>query len=74
MKKTFKLAEFFCGPGGMGYGAKLSKIKDKKKNIYSIEHVWASDYDQDSCDTYKKNINTKKVFYSPCPLFYSMLY
>ena len=34
MKKTFKLAEFFCGPGGMGYGAKLSKIKDKKKNIY----------------------------------------
>jgi len=41
MKKTFKLAEIFCGPGGMGYGAKLSKIKDKKKNIYSIEHVRA---------------------------------
>ena len=23
----FKLAEFFSGPGGMGYGAGLSKIK-----------------------------------------------
>ena len=23
----FKLAEFFCGPGGMGYGASLSKSK-----------------------------------------------
>jgi len=31
MKKIFKLAEFFCGSGGLGYGAKLSKIKDKKK-------------------------------------------
>jgi len=23
----FKLAEFFSGPGGMGYGAGLSKVK-----------------------------------------------
>ena len=61
MKKIFKLAEFFCGPGGMGYGAKLSKIKDKRKNIYTIDHAWASDYDQDSCNTYKKNIKTKEV-------------
>ncbi len=44
----FKLAEFFSGPGGMGYGAGLSKV-----NNYSIEHAWASDYHRASCDTYK---------------------
>ena len=35
MNKTFKLAEFFSGPGGMGYGAGLSKIKIKKIYIPS---------------------------------------
>ena len=44
----FKLVEFFCGPGGMGYGAGLAKVKGS-----SIEHAWASDYDIDSCNTYK---------------------
>ena len=53
----FKLAEFFSGPGGMGYGAGLSKVKGSL-----IEHAWASDYDQDSCNTYKRNIKTKAVF------------
>jgi len=57
----FRLAEFFCGPGGMGYGAGLSKIK-KNNKIFSIDHAWASDYDLDTCNTYKKNIKTKKVF------------
>ena len=57
----FRLAEFFCGPGGMGYGASLSKIK-KKNKIFSIEHAWASDFDLDTCNTYKKNIKTKNVF------------
>ena len=41
----FRLAEFFSGPGGMGYGAGLSKVKGS-----SIEHAWESDYDQDSCN------------------------
>ena len=62
MTKTFKLAEFFSGPGGMACGAGLSRIKDKNNNIHSIEHAWASDYDEDSCETYKKNIKTKAVF------------
>jgi len=34
MNKIFKLGEFFCGPGGLGYGASLSKIKDKKKKYF----------------------------------------
>ena len=45
MNKIFKLAEFFSGPGGMGLGAGLSKVKSKK-NSYAIEHAWASDYHQ----------------------------
>lgn len=53
----FKLAEFFCGPGGMGYGAGLSKTKNS-----SIEHAWATDYHEDSCNTYKRNIKTKSIF------------
>ena len=35
MKKIFRFAEFFSGPGGMGKGAELSKVKDKK-NTYRI--------------------------------------
>ena len=53
----FKLAEFFSGPGGMGYGASISKVKDN-----SIEHAWATDYDQDSCNTYKRNIDSNNVY------------
>jgi len=49
INKIFKLGEFFSGPGGLGYGASLSKIKDNQNNIYSIEHAWASDFDKDSC-------------------------
>lgn len=53
---TFKLGELFCGPGGLGLGAVQSKI-EKKGIIYNIEHEWASDYDPDSCQTYRHNIS-----------------
>ena len=72
MIKKFKLAEFFSGPGGMGYGASLSKIKDKKNNTYKIEHAWASDYDKDSCDTYVKNIKIKKIFCEKVENFFNL--
>ena len=64
----FKLAEFFSGPGGMGYGAGLSKVKSSL-----IEHAWASDYDQDSCNTYKRNIKTKAVFCEKVENFFNLV-
>ncbi|HCL4438465.1 TPA: DNA cytosine methyltransferase [Clostridium botulinum] len=49
----FQLGELFCGPGGLGYGAKTAEIKNNK---YKIVHKWANDYDRDTCDTYIHNI------------------
>lgn len=55
--KNLTIGEFYCGPGGLGFGAKLAKIKNKLgKNIY-YNHLFATDYDQDSCDTFKRNIS-----------------
>lgn len=50
---VFKLGELFCGPGGIALGA-LSALAETKGSHYRIEHAWASDYDKDTCDTYKK--------------------
>ena len=50
----FKLGELFCGPGGLGLGAKLA-------NNAQLKHIWASDYDRDSCKTYQNNIHPKKM-------------
>jgi DNA (cytosine-5)-methyltransferase 1 len=53
----FKLAELFCGPGGLGSAAKKSVVKSKNHRLFSIEPVWANDIDRDTCDTYLKNIH-----------------
>lgn len=49
----FKLGELFCGPGGIALGAMNAKIEDEN---YRIVHKWATDYDPDTCETYKYNI------------------
>ncbi|WP_262589005.1 DNA cytosine methyltransferase [Candidatus Pelagibacter communis] len=72
MKKVFKLGEFFSGPGGLGLGAKLANNKFKNKDI-SLEHSWASDYDQDSCDTYSYNISDKNIYCTPVEKFFSLI-
>lgn len=51
----FKLGELFCGPGGLALAAKQSKVSKKGKK-FSIQSVWANDYDADTCLTYKNNI------------------
>lgn len=53
VNKTFKLGELFCGPGGLAHGALNSSSDDKR---YTIEHVWANDYDYDTCLTYIMNL------------------
>ena len=51
-----------CGPGGMGLGAKKAIVK-YNESVYKIKHQWASDYDKDSCLTYKRNISSNgKIF------------
>ena len=53
--KFEKVGELFCGPGGSGIGSSLSNkiINDTSVNI---RHIWAAYYDEDSCSTYKNNI------------------
>lgn len=49
----FNLGELFCGPGGLALGAITANIEDRR---FSIRHKWATDYDIDSCETYRNNI------------------
>lgn len=62
-KNDFLLGELYSGPGGIGLAAKQANVETYSKS-YSISHVWATDYDKDSCDTFRKNIcpnNPKSV-------------
>lgn len=59
----FKLGELYCGPGGLACGALRAKSDDGQ---YSLTHAWANDYDEDTCETYRKNIcpdNPKSVYH-----------
>lgn len=50
---VFKLGELFCGPGGLAIGATTASIENPE---YKIVHQWANDYDQNTCNTYIRNI------------------
>lgn len=49
----FRFGELFCGPGGLALGAKMAKAQGGR---FRVRHVWATDWDEDSCDTYRRNI------------------
>lgn len=52
---AFKYGELFSGPGGLALGA--GKARAQKNGVkYQITHAWAADYDNDSCETFRKNI------------------
>ena len=52
---SYRLGELFSGPGGIGLGAKFASfVTDSHK--HSIVHAWATDFDADTCDTYRKNL------------------
>lgn len=55
MQTTFRLGELFCGPGGIALGAKTAHVENADAK-YSISHAWATDYDKDTCETYRTNI------------------
>jgi len=48
-----RLGEFFCGPGGIAYGAHLAA---KSTKLFEIEHSWAVDNHPSTCETYIRNI------------------
>ena len=50
----FRLGELFAGPGGIALGAANAKVGGNSK--FRIEHAWAVDNDEDSCQTYQSNI------------------
>lgn len=49
----FKLGELFCGPGGLAWGATHADIGNP---AFQIVHEWANDYDESTCNTYRRNI------------------
>lgn len=55
--------ELFSGPGGLALGAMLAQ-SNADNHITKIKHAWANDFDQDTCETYKKNICKDEK--SPC--------
>ena len=66
-KRTFKLAELFCGPGGLALGAMSATVSTKEVQ-YSVLPVWANDIDPNTCKTYARNIHngdSKNVFCMP---------
>lgn len=63
MNITYRLGELFSGPGGIALGAKSASVTVNGFQ-YSISHAWATDYDKDTCETYRRNIcpdNPKSV-------------
>lgn len=53
----FKLAELFCGPGGLSLGLISASANHNFGKSYAIKAVWANDIDEDSCRTYALNIH-----------------
>lgn len=68
MKNTmvFKLAELFCGPGGLSLGAMFASANDDKNNTYKIKPIWANDIDENTCKTYARNIHNGDLKNVPC--------
>ena len=56
----------FSGPGGIGLAANLANVKlQKTGRQIRIKHLWASDFDNDSCKTYQENIDVKRMICLP---------
>lgn len=49
--RALKVGEMFSGPGGIGIALSRTKCDG-----FSFKHAWATDYDPDTCRTYKENV------------------
>ncbi|SDG94811.1 DNA cytosine methyltransferase [Microbacterium pygmaeum] len=58
--EVFRLGELFSGPGGIAEGARQAAGSVEG---YRIAHAWATDYDRDTCDTYKHNFPGARVIH-----------
>lgn len=56
--KIFRLAELFCGPGGLALGAISSTASNQTGGIFGVKSVWANDIDPSTCRTYGRNIHS----------------
>ncbi|MFC2004857.1 DNA cytosine methyltransferase [Chloroflexota bacterium] len=52
----YRLAELFCGPGGLALGAKSARASNERFEA-RVMPIWANDIDPDACRTYSKNIH-----------------
>jgi len=52
----FKKGELFCGPGGLSLGASKATVINEAGEEFSVEHTWANDFDESTCETFRKNI------------------
>lgn len=50
----YRLGELYCGPGGLALGASRAQVVFNGQRS-SIRHEWATDYDESSCETYRRN-------------------
>lgn len=50
-ERPLRVAEMFSGPGGIGVALGRTKLGG-----FSFSHVWATDYDPDTCRTYRTNV------------------
>lgn len=55
LSKSFSVGEMYSGPGGIGLALSQTHLKSKTCNL-DFEHAWATDYDPDTCRTYKNNL------------------
>ena len=49
--RSLRVAEMFSGPGGIG-----TALNRTKSEHFDFKHVWATDWDPDTCRTYRLNV------------------
>lgn len=54
-KRAFTVGEMYSGPGGIGLALSSTRLQSRGFDL-SFEHLWATDFDPDTCRTFKNNL------------------